>query len=111
MIVRLHAGLANVGVDFGLAEGKHCLSGGEDRESRVFHLFWEGGRSMGKMTFAFAETQIISLIFLPYFYCLSGIAGAGAQHIPRLSAPGGCDFENRVVGWSYVSNSPYTVLS
>lgn len=91
MVVRLHAGLANVGVDFGFTEGKHCLSGGEDRGStvhqsdgiRVFHLFWEGGRSMGKMAFAFAETQIISLIFLPYFYCLSGIAGAGAQHIAR----------------------------
>ena len=90
MVVRLHAGLANVGVDFWFCRGETLFEwwrgSGVLHQSdgiRVFHLFWEGGRSMGKMAFAFAETQIISLIFLPYFYCLSGIAGAGAQHIPR----------------------------
>ena len=33
---------------------------------------------MGKMVSAFAETQIIHFLMLPYFYCLSGIGGCNA---------------------------------
>jgi len=81
MVMRLHAGLANVGVGFVLWRGSTGLTAprvGSSTLIRVFHFFLVGREKRGKDGFCFRRNTDHSFLMLPYFYCLSGIGGCNA---------------------------------